>query len=152
MTGLIEASVRIGAADVGAGMHGLLHPVLRRHAIARRGGAHGPELMHITLRDGTEVLPVFTSETAAGDFLVSGDLSEGWYARECCGGEFVSLLLGLYAGIDGVLIDPVYGNPVDGYVPENFMHWKSFVGHLLGDGQGAPVRPVPHGATLAGDP
>ena len=148
MAELVEASVRIGVAEGGAGMHGLLHPVLRHHAIARRGGC-GLELMHVTLRDGTEVLPVFTSEAAAEDFLTYGDLVGGWYARECYGGELVSLLLGLYAGIDGVLVDPVYGNPADGYVPENFVYWGRFVSYLLGDGQGAP-QPVPHGAAPAG--
>ena len=149
MAELVEASVKLGVADGEAGMHGLLHPVLRHHAVARRGGC-GLELMHVTLRDGTKVLPVFTSGAAAEDFLTYGDLVGEWYARECLGGELVSLLLGLYAGIDGVLIDPVYGNPADGYAPENFVYWGRFVGYLLGDGQGV-LQPAHHEAAPAGD-
>lgn len=106
------------------------HPVLKHHTLARRG-EHGPELLHVALRDGREVLPVFSSEETARAFLRSRDLGEIWYARECYAGELVSLLLGLYSGLDGVLLDPVDGNPLDGYVPENFMYGESFVGYLL---------------------
>lgn len=127
------------------------HPVLRYHALALRGG-HGPELFRVTLRDGREVLPVFSSGGTARDFLVSRDLGEVWYARECCAGELVSLLLGLYAGLDGVLLDPVHGNPLDGYVPENFMFGESFVGYLLSEGHNAPIEMVPQGLAWAGTP
>ena len=120
------------------------HPVLKHHALALRGG-HGPELFRVTLRDGRDVLPVFSSGETAREFLVSQDLGEIWYARECCAGELVSLLLGLYAGLDGVLLDPVHGNPLDGYVPENFMFEESFVGYLLSEGHNAPIGMGPQG-------
>lgn len=127
------------------------HPVLRHHALARRGG-HGPELLHVTLLNGKEVLPLFSSGGMARDFLDSRDLSETWYARECFAGEMASLLLGLYAGLDGVLLDPVYGNALDGYVPENFMYGASFVGYLLGERRGASIRLAPQGLACAGTP
>ena len=48
-----------------------------------------------------------------------------------------------------MLIDPADGDLVDGYVPESFVHWESFVGYLLGDGQSFSV---PHGVACAGNP
>lgn len=127
------------------------HPVLRHHALARLEG-HGPELLHVVLRDGKEVLPLFSSGETARDFLDSRDLGETWYARECYAGELVSMLLGLYTGLDGVLLDPVYGNSRDGYVPENFMYVESFIGYLLGEGSGASIRLAPQGLSCSGTP
>lgn len=148
MAELVEASTQIGVAVGNAGMYGVPQPVIRHHAIAR-SGTRGLELWHVTLPGGAEVLPLFSSGETARDFLASRDLDGAWYARECYAGELVSLLLGFYAGIDGVLIDP-HGDPVDGYAPKSFMHWESFVGYLLGDGQG--VTPTTHRVAFAGNP
>lgn len=104
-------------------------------------------MLHVTLPTGKEVLPLFSSGETARNFLDSRGLGDTWCARECYAGELVSLLLGLYAGIDGVLLDPVHGNPVEGYVPENFMYWESFVGYLLG---GVSARPSPFGTAFSG--
>ncbi len=149
MAELVEASTQIGVAVSGAGMYGVPHPVIRHHAIAR-SGTRGLELWHVALPGGAEVLPLFSSGETARDFLASRDLDGAWYARECYAGELASLLLGLYAGIDGVLIDPAHGGPADGYAPESFVHWESFVGYLLGDGQSAP--PTTRGVAFAGNP
>ncbi len=150
MAELVEATTRTGTVG-GWAVAQAGHPVLRYHAIARHGG-HGPELLHVALRTGEEVLPLFSSGGTARDFLATRDLDGTWYTRECYAGELVSLLLGLYAGVDGVLLDPVDGDEVEGYVPENFVYWESFVGYLLGDGQCAPVRPVHHRLMYPGIP
>ena len=149
MAELVEASMQVGVAGGAVARTG--HPVLRHHAIGRRGG-QGPELLRVALQTGEEVLPLFSYEGTARDFIASREMGGKWYARECYAGELVSLLLGLYAGIDGVLLDPVHGDAVEGYLPENFMYWGSFVSYLLGEGQGLPVRPAPHDVACAGTP
>ena len=147
MAELVEAgTLRTGVVvgDRGAGVRAAApHPVLRHYAIARRE-ASGLELLHVTLRGGEEALPVFSFGTTAQDYLASGGLAAGWYARECYAGELVSLLLGLYAGVDGVLLDPVHDCAAGGSTPENFVRWGSFVGYLLGDGSAGPIGNVPH--------
>lgn len=145
MTGLVEEGVQSGAEGA---LGRVVHPVLRHHAIARRG-ARGPELLRVKLPSGEEVLPLFSYAATAQEFLVSRDLGEAWYARECYAGELVSMLLGLYAGIDGVLLDPVHGDATEGYVPGDFLRWKSFVGYLLGDGQEGPVGGLTRGPAYA---
>ncbi|QIN77798.1 hypothetical protein GBA65_03890 [Rubrobacter marinus] len=149
MAELVEASTQVAVG--GAGLFGAPHPVLRHHAIAR-SGRRGLELLHVALPSGAEVLPLFSSPEAARRFLASEDPGEAWYARECYAGEMVSLLLGLYAGVDGVLIDPAHEELVDGYVPESFVHWESFVGYLLGDGRAALGQRTPSGVACAGNP
>jgi len=145
MTELVEAGM-LQTGIVGgraAGVYTAPHPVLRHYAVARRE-ACGLELLHVTLRGGEEALPMFSSGRAAQDYLDSGGLAADWYARECYAGELVSLLLGLYAGVDGVLFDPVRDHAAGGRTPENFVRWGSFVGYLLGDGSAGPVGRVPH--------
>jgi len=137
MAELVEVTTRIGVVGDG-GLASSKRPVLRHHAIARRNG-HGPELLHLTLPTGGVALPLFSSGVMTQDFLASQGLDGAWYARECYAGELVSLLLGLYAGIDGVLLDPVHGGPLDGSAPENFVPWKGFVEYLLSDERGIPA-------------
>lgn len=141
MAELVEVTTRIGVVGDG-GLASSRRPVLRHHAIARRDG-HGPELLHVTLPTGEVALPLFSSGVTTQDFLASQGLNGAWYARECCAGELVSLLLGLYAGIDGVLLDPVHGEPVEGSAPENFVPWEGFVEYLLSDERGIPAFPLP---------
>ena len=148
MAGLVEASTRIGIAG-GASAARAGNPVLRHHALARRG-ERGPELLRVALLTGEEVLPLFSSGETAQAFLVSRGPAGTWYARECYAGELVSLLLGLYAGIDGVLLNPVHEDSGEGYAPENFMSCESFVGYLLGYGQEVSFRPDPRRVACAG--
>lgn len=104
-------------------------PVLPHYVIARQE-AKGLELLHVPLESGKETLPVFSSEVAARDFLLSNVLGQEWYVRESYTGELVSLLLGLCADIEWVLIDPLPGEHTA--EPADIMHWESFVDYLLG--------------------
>jgi hypothetical protein len=66
----------------------------------------GLELPYILSDSGEEVLPVFSSEEAAQEFLSFFSLGEGWYVRGFSGGELVSVIFAFYAGMKGVLLDP----------------------------------------------
>lgn len=112
-------------------MHNTVQPVLPHYMIARYG-AKGLELLRIPLESGEETLPVFSSEVAARDFLLSSDLGQGWYVRESYAGELVSLLLGLCADVGWVLVDPVSGEQAAERNPADIAHSESFVGSLLG--------------------
>jgi len=100
--------------------------------VIARYGAKGLELLHTPLESGGETLPVFSSEMAACDFLLSSALEPGWYTRESYAGELVSLLLGLCAGVEWVVIDPVSEEQAAEGNPADIMHWEGFVGYLLG--------------------
>jgi len=110
--------------------HDAEHPMLPRYVIARHG-AGGPELLHVPLKSGEEALPVFSSREAADGFLLSNTLASNWHARESYAGELVSLLLGLYAGIGWVLVDPLSGDLAAEDEPANTVHWERFVNRLL---------------------
>jgi hypothetical protein len=69
----------------------------------------GLELPHFFLDSGEEVLPVFSSEEAAQDFLSLSPLGEGWYVRGFSGGELVSTLFAFHAGVKDILLDPLPG-------------------------------------------
>ena len=111
--------------------HNTRQPVLPYCVIARYG-ANGLELLRIPLESGEETLPVFSSEMAARDFLLSSALEHEWYVRESYAGELVSLLLGLCADVGWVLIDPLPGEQAAEGNSADFAHWESFVGYLLG--------------------
>jgi hypothetical protein len=111
--------------------HNARQPMLLHYVIARHE-ANGLELLHIPLESCGETLPVFSSEVAARDFLLSNALGQEWYVRKSYAGELVSLLLGLYADIEWVLIDPLPGEQTAEDQPAEIAHWKSFVDYLLG--------------------
>jgi hypothetical protein len=111
--------------------HNVRQPVHTHYVIARHE-AKGLELLHILLESGEETLPVFSSEVAARDFLLSNALGQEWYVRESYAGELVSLLLGLCADIEWVLIDPLAGEHTAEDQPADIAHWESFVDYLLG--------------------
>ena len=111
--------------------HNARQPVLPHYVIARHE-ANGLELLHIPLESGEETLPVFSSEVTARDFLLSNTLGQEWYVRKSYAGELASLLLGLYAGIEWVLIDPLPGEHTAEDNPADMAHWKNFVDYLLG--------------------
>jgi hypothetical protein len=111
--------------------HNARQPVLLHYVIAQHE-ANGPKLLHVPLESGEEMLPVFSSEVAARDFLLSNVLGQAWYVREFYAGELVSLLLGLYADIEWVLIDPLPEEHTAEDKPAAIAHWKSFVDYLLG--------------------
>ncbi len=69
----------------------------------------GLELPHVFSDSGEEVLPVFSSEAAAREFLSLSSLGECWYVREFSRGELVSLLFAFHARMKGILLDPQPG-------------------------------------------
>ena len=106
------------------------HPMLPHYVIARHE-AGGPELLHVPLKSGEEALPVFSSREAADAFLLSSTLASNWYARESYAGELVSLLLGLYAGTEWVLVDPLPDGLAAEDEPADTVHWERFVNRIL---------------------
>jgi hypothetical protein len=69
----------------------------------------GLELPHIFSASGEEVLPVFSSEEAAREFLSLSSLGKGWYVRDFSGGELVSVIFAFHTSVKGVLLDPQPG-------------------------------------------
>ncbi len=130
MTKAIEKDPGHDAARDAAGRHARRPAVL--HYVPARNGGNGSELLRIALRSGEETLPVFSSRRAAQNFLLSNALGREWYARESYAGELVSLLLGLYAGIERVLLDPLPGCLTARDTPANLMPRERFVHYLLG--------------------
>jgi hypothetical protein len=115
----------------GAAGRSIRRPVLLRYVVARQGD-NGPRLLHVPLGFDDEALVVFTSREAARDFVLSHALEGEWRVRESSAGELVSLLLGPYASIDWVLIDPFSGGHSAEDASENLIPWERFVDQLLG--------------------
>jgi hypothetical protein len=112
------------ASDVAAG-----RPVLVHYVVARQGNK-GLEVLCIPLEGKGETLPVFTAGWAARGYLFAGLApGGGWYVRACTPGELVSLLVGLYAGVAGVALDPRPGRI--GGEAANVMPRENFVDYLL---------------------
>ena len=79
-----------------------------------------------------EALPVFSFEDEARMFLELG-APGGWRVRETTAGELTSVLCGICANVDRVVLDPV---PLPGPLIEGFngllsMEREAFVGSLL---------------------
>jgi hypothetical protein len=77
-----------------------------------------------------EILPVFSSETAAQEFLSLSPLGEGWYIRGFSWGELVSMLLAFHARMKGVSLDPQPG-ALSGDVAPSVVGRNAFVSSLL---------------------
>jgi hypothetical protein len=88
------------------------------------------ELPHIFSDSGEEVLPVFSSEEAAREFLSSSPLGEGWCVRGFSGGELVSMLFAFHTGTKGVLLDPPPG-VLSGERMVSLVRRDAFVSSLL---------------------
>jgi hypothetical protein len=80
--------------------------MLPQHYLIAGYGSKGVELPHILSDSGEEILPVFSTKTAAQEFLSSSPLGEGWYVRGFSGGELVSMLFAFRARMKGVALDP----------------------------------------------
>ncbi len=93
-------------------------------------GSKGLELPHIFSASGEEVLPVFSSEEAAQQFLASSSHGEGWYVRGFSSGELVSVLFAFHSRMKGVLLDPHPGG-LSGDVMASLVGRSAFVGSLL---------------------
>jgi hypothetical protein len=95
----------------GAGSHGPSvwyseeHTPLQHYLIVGYG-SKGLELPYILSDTGQEILPVFSSEEAAQEFLSLSSLGEKWCFRGFSRGELISVLFAFQAGTKGVLLDP----------------------------------------------
>ncbi|QIN83952.1 hypothetical protein GBA63_15830 [Rubrobacter tropicus] len=88
--------------------------------------------MRVCTVRGEDAMPVFSREGDAASFLRVAGLEDGWWARETSLGELVSLLLGPYAGVSRILLDPPAG---DAGPPEGAagVERRAFVDHLMRD-------------------
>jgi hypothetical protein len=105
-------------------------PVLPQHYLIVGHGSKGLELPHIFSDSGEEILPVFSSEEAAQEFLSLSSLGQGWYVRGFSGGELVSVLFAFHAGMKGVLLDPHPG-ALSEDVTASLVGQNAFVSSLL---------------------
>jgi hypothetical protein len=86
-----------------------MYQSLAHYLIVRRG-LTGFEAPHTFFRRGERVLPVFCAREAAGRFMDSRALGEGWYVRGFSVGELISLLFALHERVAWVLISPLPGD------------------------------------------
>jgi hypothetical protein len=106
-----------------------VHTPLQHYLIVARG-RKGLELPDILSDSGEEVLPVFSSEEAAQEFLSLSSLGKRWYVRGFSCGELVSVLFAFHVRIEGVLIDPHPG-ALSGDVAVSVVEREVFVSSLL---------------------
>jgi hypothetical protein len=104
--------------------------VLLQHYVIVGYGSKGLELPHPCSDIGGEVLPVFSSEEAAREFLSLSSLGNEWYVREFSRGELVSLLFAYHKEMKGVLLDPQPGAN-SGDVMVSRVRWDAFVSSLV---------------------
>ena len=93
-------------------------------------GSKGLELPHIFSRFGEKVLPVFSSEEAAREFLSSSSLGKGWRVRGFSGGELVSVIFAFHTSVKGVLLDPQPG-VLSGDVMVSLVGLNAFMSSVL---------------------
>jgi hypothetical protein len=105
------------------------HTPLQHYLIVARG-RKGLELPDILSDSGEEVLPVFSSEEAAQEFLSLSSLGKRWYVRGFSCGELVSVLFAFHTRIEGLLIDPHPG-ALSGDVAVSVVERHVFVSSLL---------------------
>ena len=105
------------------------HAPLQHYLIVARG-SNGLELPDILSDSGEEVLPVFSSEEVAQEFLSLSSLGKRWYVRGFSCGELVSVLFAFHARIEGVLMDPHPG-ALSGDVAVSAVKRQVFVSSLL---------------------
>ena len=101
-----------------------------RHYLIVGHSKKGLELPHIFLASGEEVLPVFSSEEAAREFLSLSSLGKGWYVRDFSGGELVSVIFAFHTGMKGILLDP-QSAALSGNVMVSQVGRHAFVSSLL---------------------
>jgi hypothetical protein len=105
-------------------------PVLLQHYLIVGRGSKGLELPEIFSDSGEEILPVFSSEEAAQEFLSLSSLHKGLCVRGFSGGELVSMLFAFHARMKGVLLDPQLG-AISGDVAVSVVKRNAFVSSLL---------------------
>jgi hypothetical protein len=116
--------------------------VLLPHYVIVGHGSRGLELPHPCSDIGGEMLPVFSSEEAAREFLSLSSLGKEWCVREFSRGELVSLLFAYHKEMKGVLLDPKPGaNSGDAMVSR--VRWDAFVSSLVGTQSHRPAVGAP---------
>lgn len=105
-------------------------PVPPQHYLIVGYGNKGLELPHILSDSDEKILPVFSSEEAAQEFLSLSSLHKGLCVRGFSGGELVSMLFAFHARMKGVLLDPQLG-AISGEVTESVVRRNAFVSSLL---------------------
>ncbi len=125
-----------------------LRPVLVHHLVVRQGDK-GLEVLRILLEGKGETLPVFTAGWAARGYLFTEPSGGGWYVTACTPGELVSLLVGLYIGVEWVALDPRpgrRGGETANVMPrENFVHYLLCSRSLLRRSDFVTIGGAPHG-------
>ncbi len=98
----------------------------------------------LTIEAGGEtVLPVFSFQEEGEFFLGLEATKADWWTRETSTGELVSLLLGLYARVDKVALDPLPGLGEREIVELVSTGRRHFVSHLMGEVAAYSGRKIP---------
>jgi hypothetical protein len=105
------------------------HTLIQHYLIVGHG-SKGLELPHISSDSGEEILPVFSSEEAAQEFLALSPLRKSCYVRVFSCGELVSVIFAFHTGMKGVLLDPQPGSLL-GDVMVSLVGRDAFVSSLL---------------------
>jgi hypothetical protein len=105
------------------------HTLLQHYLIVGQS-SKGLELPHIFLASGEEVLPVFSSEEAAREFLSLSSLGKGWDVRDFSRGELVSVIYAFHTEMKGILLDPQPA-ALSGNVMVSLVGRHAFVSSLL---------------------
>ena len=94
---------------------------------------------------GETVLPVFSFKEEGDLFLGLEATEADWWTRETTTGELVALLLGLYAWVDKVALDPLPGLGEREIVELVSTGRRHFVRHLMGKVAAHSERKIPSG-------
>jgi hypothetical protein len=106
------------------------HRSLAHYLIVRREPT-GFEAPHTVLRYGEGVLPVFCAREAAGRFIDSRALGEGWYVRLFSVGELISLLFVLHERVAWVSFSPLPGHLLIEDALSHLMSREDFIASLI---------------------
>ena len=107
--------------------------------------AHGSMEVLTIDAGGETVLPIFSFQEE-GEFFLGLEATEAdWWTKETTTGELVSLLLGLYARVDKVALDPLPGLGEREIVELVSTGRRHFVRHLMGEVAAHTERKNPSG-------
>jgi len=98
----------------------------------------GMEVLRINLASGEEALPIFSFEDEARMFLELG-ASGCWRVRETTAGEITSVLFGLCAGVDRVVLDPLPGLGAEALMDLASMGRETFMESYLKNKESSPL-------------
>jgi hypothetical protein len=96
------------------------------------------EVLRINLASGEEALPIFSFEDEARMFLELG-ASGCWRVRETTAGEITSVLFGLCAGVDQVVLDPLPGLDAEALMDLASMGRETFMESYLKNKESSPL-------------